>query len=280
MTKISYGVGWLFDGERVGGGVEGDWNETEDGSTGTRAVVNDDWLDLNISAAVGNKAYYVSNATNLGLSSTVYTKIRWRFKCGNGTIKAKIIIEFSDATQQTVLAEVNSQTFTVGSATITSGKIIDHILLFANGGTGDVYYDFVKIYKDDFTLPNTAFAANYTPPPRDSDEAAPSRITDIIQGLGGESARFDCSCDLDVNTWTRAGDVVDAQVIDEISHELSSTVDFLWLDTGLGRQFKARMRDPIIHQLDKKRVLDLAFKEYSRCNASLYSYIERFGLNL
>ena len=72
----------------------------------------------------------------------------------------------------------------------------------------------------------------------------------------------------------------DAQVFRDIAHDLSSgTADFVWLDTGED-QFKAVLETPVIRRSGDGRRLDLKFSEYSRCNASNYTYIERFGLNL
>ena len=302
MTKptITYGHGFLTDCNNATG-----WVETEDGNVASLTVDHDDWFHIYVTSSGGNKVYYISypdeaGATNLSLSSTVYTKIFFRYVTGSATvIKAKIVLVFSDATTQTVLAETNTgDHFLTGSTTITSGKIIDHIRLYANGATGNVWYDFALICKDIFTFPNTQYGTEFTPPPRYAMIPIPSRIVDITQNLGSESATFTTSSNLDIgrlsttpgtctgDDWKRPQgidseyqtDYVKGEVFLDIAHN-TVTEPFQWLNTGK-QQFKVTLDTLRFPEHSDSHTLDLTFKEYSRSSKSNGSYVERFGLNL
>jgi hypothetical protein len=233
------------------------------------------------------------------VGSTLYNKWRCRLKteASNPGLGAAVIIQYTDGAFETLvpIGTFTDNFFKVFSGNLAqTGKVVGHIFYYIDdypnsvaAGGSSVYYDFFMLYKGDFKLPNVAFGAEFSPPPRYAKKAAPSRITDVIQGMGGESATFNCTCDLDIDSgvagdegnWKRLTDVRKAQVIHEISHELSTTVDFVWLNTG-EEQFKAIMERPIFHRYGNRRELSLMFTEYSRCNASHYNYLERFGLNL
>ena len=294
LPSISYGIGYLDDFTALPPGFD---SSADPLTELAEEIIYDDWMRIYGVPNSANDEWrrrYTVDLTSLALGTTLYKKWRCRYRTESVTtgLAAKILVEYTAASGggvDVLLPESFSggSIFTVVNGTIpTSGRTIKYIYYYLDdypnviAATGqNVYYDFFMLYKDDFTLPNVAHGASFTPPPRYADQGAPSRVTDITQGMGAENASFDCSSDLDVGTWKRALDVVDAQVIYEIAHELSTTVDFVWLDTG-EEQFKATMRRPVIHRYSDRRTLDLEFKEYSRCNASHYGYIERFGLNL
>jgi hypothetical protein len=277
---ISYGHLVLYDNYSS---AQWDIANHLNGATAVFANTYDDNIDFYVSAGVTATTFIHTSTdgtaeTDWGYSSTLYKHLRYRYKV-TVNARAKITIMLHTAGEVTVLADGGNQDYHTATFDIPTGDYIDSIRIYNHTGVGSVIVDFVSIYKDDFTLPNVAHGASFTPPPRYADQGAPMRITDVTQGMGGESATFDCSSDLDVGTWKRTLDTVDAQVIYEIAHELGSTADFVWLDTG-EEQFKATMRKPMINRYGDHRTLDLEFKEYSRCNASHYTYIERFGLNL
>ncbi len=290
MTKptVTFGHGILDDCNKLTGLTYGDWTETDSGALLSSVVSVDDYFVLTRSAGA-TEAYlsYPSEAgaNNLGLSSSVYTKIFYRYKTSNSSIKAKIVLVFSDATIQTVLAETSNTTFTAGSVTITSAKTIDHIRLYANSAAGTVTYDFVLICKGNFTFPNTEFGTEFTPPARYADIEIPSRITDVTQNLGSPSATWTASCNLDVanatddwkrpqGTVTPKTDYVKGEVFMDIVHN-SYQEPFQWLDTGK-HQFKVTLRIPSFPELSDSHTLDLTFKEYSRSSKTNESYEERF----
>ena len=292
--SISYGVGYLDDFTALPPTPL----DSADPLTGiVEAILYDDWMFLYgtpNSPADEWRCRRTADLTSFAIGTTLYSKWRCRFKTGGSSpgFAVKIGVEYvSDpGVVHIIMPESfspSTNTWTVASGSMpASGETVKYLFYYiddypdsVNSDKQAVVYDFFMLYKGDFTLPNVAHGAHFTPPPRYADQGAPGRVTDITQGMGAENASFDCSSDLDVGTWKRALDVVDAQVIYEIAHELSTTIDFVWLSTG-EEQFKATMRQPVIHRYKDSRTLDLLFKEYSRCNAARYSYIERFGLNL
>ena len=253
------------------------------GATATFANTYDDWIDFYVGADPTAATFIHSSAdgdnpTDWGHSTTVDTKLRYRYKV-TGTAHLKLTVMLHAAGETTVLADGTSSTFTSAVYTLPADAL-DGWRIYNHTGTGHVYVDFLYLYHDDFTLPNTAHGDNITPPIRDVKMQIPGRLTNITQGMGSDDIIYECSCDLDVGTWKRTGDVFDAQVVREIAHELSvGTADFVWLDTGED-QFKARIEPPVISRTGDGRRLDLRFVEYSRCGAGNYTYIERYGLNL
>jgi len=156
-------------------------------------------------------------------------------------------------------------------------------------GTSQVYYDFLLIHKGTFTFPNVAYGLDFTPPPRYATIPIPSRVGDITQGLGSESATVTASCDLNIdnatNDWKRPQgtlspktDYVNGEVFMEIAHR-TYTEPWQWLDTGT-EQFKVTLENPVFRRMGKGHVLDLLFREYRLGCASNEYYYERFGLNL
>jgi len=281
MVTITYGHGWLSDCNTTTG-----WVETEDGNVGSVSVLYDDWFIIHITSSSGNKIYYISypdegGASNLSLNSTLYTVIYYRY-LANGSAKAKIVLVFSDATTQTVLAETTSTAWKTGFAYITSGKTIDHIRFYANQAAGDVYYDFALICMSIFSFPNVGHGLDVRLPPRYAIIPISSRIGDVTQNLGSESATVNVSCDLNRGSWKRSGDYIDGEVFYDIAHN-SYQEPFQWLDTG-SEQFKVTLETPVVHRISDgrktQRILDLQFREYSRSSRNHETHVERFGLNL
>jgi hypothetical protein len=294
MTKptITFGHGFLSDCNKLTGLTYGDWTETDLGTLLSSSVTYDDYFVM-VRTAGATEAYLSypdeGGADNLSLSSLVYTTIYWRYQTSNSNIKAKIVLVFSDATTQTVLDETSSLSFITGSATITSGKTIDHIRLYANAAAGTIVYDFVLICKNIFTFPNTEFGTEFTPPPRNVDIEIPGRTTDITQNLGSPNAIFTASCNLDISNatddWKRPQgtlspktDYVKGEVFLDLAHN-TVTEPFQWLDTGK-EQFKVTLDTLRFPEHSDSHTVDLTFKEYSRSSKSNESYVERFGLNL
>jgi hypothetical protein len=283
LTKptITCGHGFCDDCSKLTGLTYGDWTETDTGNLLTPTVTFDDYFHL--TRAAGASEAYLSypseaGADNLGLSSTVYTVIYYRYQTSNLDVKAKIVLIFSDATTQTILDETSSTTMKTGFTYITTGKTIDHIRLYANAAVGTVVYDFVLICKSIFTFPNTQYGSEFNPPPRYAMIPIPSRVSDVTQNLGSESATWTASCNLDKGSWKRSGDYVNGEVFMDIAHN-SYQEPFQWLDTGK-EQFKVTLDTLRFPEHSDSHTLDLTFKEYSRSSKSNESYVERFGLNL
>ena len=267
------------------------WAETEDGNTATVTTSSDDYLAITVSASAGNKLCYYSypseatnHTTNLTIATTTYTKIRWRYICGDASVKARIDLVFSDASTQTVLVATNNVGWTVGSATITTAKTLDHIRVYATAATGTVYYDFIQVYKGDFTFPNiVGINGNFNP--RLVKTAIPGKGGSDTQGLGTEDAEFDVTCDLsisnDTNDWMRPQgnltktDYKDGQVFWEIVHR-SYNDPWVWIDTE-SEQLKVNLSIPREDQVSDIHTLTLHATEYRKSSANSEYVYQRFG---
>jgi hypothetical protein len=266
---FGFGTGWNFDGDRTSGGVEGTW--TVSGAAATQAIDSGDYFALTRAAADASTV----NGTNLSLSTSIYTKIRFRYKCGNSSVKAKIIVTFSDASTQTVLAETNNQTFGYTSVALTAAKTVDHVTLYATTAAGTVYYDFVEIYEGDYILPN---CTKLTPPNilRDASLKPFGMIGAHTQAGGAELKTVTMSCDLDVEgatiTWKRPQtgsptDKTNTEVFELIAHEEAKNVPWHWLDWGRGAM-KVRLTQ-FTPNLYGDNTLDLEWTEYRLSSAGV-----------
>jgi len=269
---VTYGHGKLYDFDSVSG-----WTEHEDGQTGTFAVANGDIAHLNISATGGNAAYYIDNDTNLNLSTSIYTKLYWRYKTSDTNIKAKIVLEFSDAATQEILADVSSVTWVTGSATITTTKTLDHIRLHADHATGNVYYDFVLVCAGAFSFPNTE-SIQVIPATDLVRTFSPSRIGRSPQTMGADDTQVIIQCDLDIGDWTRTGDTIPGQVFFDINHNGSIDEEWQWLTTGQGHAFKVRLERPDFMFTDNRQLLTLTFYELRASSANTETYKERYTI--
>ena len=277
MVSLTYGHGKLYDFESVTG-----WTEHEDGNTASFAT-DGDVTTITVTVSAGNKTYYMDNDDNLGLSTSTYTKILGRYKTSDTNIKAEVVLEFSDAATQTVLAETSSTTWQTFSATITTAKTLDHIRLHADQATGTVEYDFVLVYQADFTFPsNQPEEMTFNPcPPRIAFLDVPGRSGDITQGLATHSSTVDMICDLDIGTWTRASnpaDYIKGEVFIDIAHNLKDE-PWQWFDSEY-EQFKATLTDCRFVRRGDRHLLYVTFTEYRLGSAAAEEWYDRFGLKL
>jgi hypothetical protein len=286
---FDYGIGYVYEGDRLTGGAEGDWTIIEgSGSTCTQAISSDN--NLVLTQTVFSADSYTYNATNLGLSSTTYYKYRCRFKTtGNAT--AKVTLTFSDASSATVMSETASVgAFTVVLGAIPTGKTIDHINLNICDGTGTVTYDFFEIFTDIYVLPN---CTQIEPPVMVNDAVidVPGRVGSVDQLMGGKSMEVTTEHDLDMEpylvTWKRPQastpktDFNNQDVLLETLHRGSFYENWTWLDLGdPAMQFKARLVEMRPSYTGEAGKLRLVWREYRHGNASGETVTERFGLNL
>jgi hypothetical protein len=271
MVTITYGHGKLYDFESVTG-----W--TERGTTGDGSFATDgDKVTL---TKTGAGDYYIDNDTDIDISTSLYPIILWRYKTSDTNIKAKIVAEFSDASTQTILAEVSSTTETMGYTTLTEAKTLDHIRLHADDATGTVKYDFVLVCKNLWTFPTQQpESMTFNPcPPNYADLIVPSRSGDITQGFATHLAEVDMTCNLDVGDWKRATDYINGEVFIDIAHN-SKTEPWQWLDTET-EQFKVTLRELTFNRIGGAHKVNLKWKEYRLGSAADESYVERYGLNL
>lgn len=264
----------------------GTWFETDANGIATWATENDDVIKATVipTAVVqtANMSYHLAS-TLLGLT---YTKllVRWKTSVAAAGVKAGVIITYTDLTTETTDLGY-STLWKLTSITPNVAKTIHKVAFTvtsdvgAGSGTFYCYWDFFLIAKGTFTFPNCAGGLEFAPPPKNALLIIPDRITDITQKLGTECATVNIGCDLDIGTWTRAGDYIDGEVFVDISHN-SKTEVWQWLDTD-SEQFKVTLESPT-PQINREahHILNLYFREYRRSSGSTESYVERFGLNL
>ena len=295
--SITHGHGYLNDCDAADPTTYYVENRTSmDAAHATPSTLHGDVLQIEAifdDGATSELVYYRKDITSI--SSDIYTKFLLRYKTDKSAsgARAQVVLDFDDATIQVLLDATYNTTWTTVLGTITPGKTTDYIRFYAvddgTDGTFYVYYDFLLFHKDTFTFPNVAYGLDFTPPPRYATIPIPSRVGDITQNLGSESATVRASCDLDIdnatNDWKRPQgtltpktDYVNGEVFMEIAH-LSSTAPWQWLDTGT-EQFKVTLENPVFRRMGSGHILDLLFREKRVSDASNEYYYERFGLNL
>ena len=253
------------------------WQIIEDGQTLDTPTTDGDTVSVIASASAGNEAGYLVNFTNLSLSTSIYTKLCYRYKTSDANVKAKIVAEFSDASTQEILADASSLTWVYGSTTLTTAKTLDHIRLHADHATGTVYYDFALVCAGTFTFPNSE-TIDVEPATDLVRTAYPSRIGRVPQTMGADDTKLTLVCDLDIGDWTRTGDTIQGQVFFDISHNGSISEDWQWLTTGQGTNFKARLEKPHFIYGGNRHLLNLTLYECRTGSADGETYKERFGI--
>jgi hypothetical protein len=285
---FDYGIAFIYEGDRLTGGSEGTWTLSQGaGSTCAQTITSDN--NLYLDQTVYGADSYTYNATNLGLSSTLYYKLRVRFKT-SGNAKARVDLTYSDASTAQVMAETASATFTTVVCGITASKTTDHINLYCCDGVGTVTYDFVEIFSDIYVLPNCTMLE---PPVMVNDAVIeiPGRVGSVNQVLGSQSMEVTMECDLDMEpaalTWKRPQtttpktDVNNQDVLLETHHRGSFYEDWTWLDLGEpAMQFKARLIEMRPSYSSEQGKLRLVWREYRHGSASGETANERFGLSL
>jgi len=274
MTEptITYGHGKLYDFDTVSG-----WTEHEDGQTGSFSVSNNDMVDIYITGTGGNAEYYIDNNVNLGLMTLTHKYIRYRYRTSDTNIKAKIVVEFNDATTQEILADASSTTWVTGVLALTTLKTVDHIRLYADHAVGHVYYDYVLIYEDTFTFPN-AESITVLPSTDLARTAYAGRVGRAPQTMGADDTKILINVDLDAGDWKRTGDTIAGEVFFDIAHNGSVDEAWQWLTTGHGHAFKARLETPQFIYSNNRHLLTLTLYEYRLGSADDETYKERFGI--
>jgi hypothetical protein len=268
MPWFGFGTGWNYDGDRLSGGIEGTW------TTGDNPVIDSrDFLKL---TRAGSDVSTV-NGTNLNLSTTVYPKFRYRYKCSNASVIPVITVGFSSGTQTITLP--NSTTLTVGTATLTAAKTVNTVTASATVAAGSVYFDFFEIYAGDYVLPN---CTKLSPPEFLSDAVikVPYMVGNRIQALGADSMRITMTCDLDVEndtvTWMRpqgstATDKINVQVFNENRYAEAVSgarnVPWHWVNWGKGACKMRLTRMSPSYANDN--TIELEFTEYRLSSAGV-----------
>ncbi|MFA5365195.1 MAG: hypothetical protein WC325_08460 [Candidatus Bathyarchaeia archaeon] len=275
--KITYGHGYCNDFSLTEGA---DWT-TEGGSGNTVAATfgyKGDYLDLNCTVATGAKTYYIQNNTNIGLSTIIYPTILFRYMTTSNA-KAKIVAVFSDASTQTILDDTENTSWTASKATLTTSKTLDHLQLYADSGTGHVYYDFTLVCTGQFTFPQWT-RLNVQLPNFYSKTRIPSKVTNRNSYMGADDAQVTLNGDIDdQNTdWIIAYSTV-ADILFILQHRAYSE-PFQWFNSDRGN-FKVVIDNAEMSEEANsiyKYSYILMMHEYSRANKANEYYQQRFGL--
>ena len=287
---FDYGVGFIYEGDRVSGGTEGAWTLTQgSGSTCAQSVTSDKNLYLNQTVYSADSS--TTNGTNLGLLTSLVPYVRFRYKT-SGNATAKIVIEYSDASTSTALSETASSTFTMGTASLTAAKTVDHIILYACDGVGTVTYDFVEFYAGTYILPTCTMLE----PPimvNDVTKDIPGRMGGFTSSLGGKILEVTMEADLDMEpaalTWripqtssSKSSDFPNKQdLLFYTAHRMGFYELWTWLKLeSPDMQFKARLVDVSPSYTGEQGKIRLVWHEYRHGSASGETSTERFGNTL
>jgi len=158
----------------------------------------------------GDEFCYVENTTP-SFTTTSYNKyvLRYKTSVAEEGLSAYALIEFDDATTQTILASGTFSTrWAYTSGTITASKTVDKIRLYAqdnpnsvDSGTYQVWYDFILLCENIFTFPKVhqdgrTGGLELRVEPRYADIEIPGRVGDISQYLGMSSPSITLSGDM------------------------------------------------------------------------------------
>lgn len=226
-------------------------------------------------------ATYTMDPTNF--STDLYTTYvtRWLTQVASTGVGLNIIANFTVGTQALLNSgstdpdfSTDADTWEVTSGTFTASKTVadfyikpDDLPNTEAAGSDYVILDFFLTCKGKFTFPNIT---NLEPVLESQSPVLPmvSRGGEFTQQLGNKSMRLRITCDLSVGDWTRAGDVIDAEVFHEIWEECghNSKYPWVWLDVG-DYAFKAVVDRVQITGASVDRKLVLEVHEYNRASA-------------
>lgn len=271
---ITYGHGFLND---TWINITDDYTLTNGGSTAAAVADSNRNLAVGITAFVGDA--YLTNDDNLGLSTATYTTFKTRYKT-TSTAKAKIIATFSDATTQTLLSETASTSWADLSVTLTTAKTLDHLSFYCCDATGSAIFDFALVCKGTFTFPQYS-RLNWSMKNRYNDTEVPSRVGRRKSWIGADETTVIIEGDVDSNRsgWSRSGDTVAAQVLNDIHHNASTEAwQYFTSDRG---SFKAVMENlDLTESADQTYLYSFVttLSEFSAVNMANYTVAERFKL--
>jgi hypothetical protein len=291
-------VGFIYEGDRLAGGIEGTWDIDDAGHLGGSTVVttinSENNVDMHLTNYVAD-AFIHSNdggTTPLGLTPTAYPYIRWRYRTSGESARARIdLVDSGGHVINVLTGTLSPMTWQVGSAGIDFGDAhtISDIRLYACNGAGNVYYDFVEIYGGTYILPNVT---KMSPPLllQDAVIQIPGRFGSINQALGSQSMEIRMTCDLDMEhtnlKWKRlqtgaSTDINNIDILLETAHRGAGTTSWVWLDIGdPAMQFKARLVEVNPAYSEEGNSVELTWREYRHGTAGNETTSERFGLNL
>ncbi len=273
--SITYKHGRLWEGDDIG-----DWHGTLNGSTGDLYAWQGDFFLCKVTSFTDDAFW--TNGTPAALNTELFKKGRFRYRT-TGSAKAKIVAHYSDSTTQTLLSETASETYVNGVAALTAGKILNFISLYCCDGEGEVYYDFVLIYGDDFVFPNIRGGFTFKMPIRDVVSKGVGQTGGWTDSFGSDLAEAQISCDLSKGTWKRSGDALEGEVFMEIA-DRSGQEKWQWFDSG-HHAMKVRLIEPsTVHnaspdQYTNNAVMGLREFRLSDVRNAAEDYRSRWGLH-
>jgi len=316
--SFGHTIGFTFECDRRDGGPEGVWDLEDGGSTGTLTVDEDNNFDMEIEAAgfVGDMDTF--NDTDLDLSTSIYTHIRFSYKT-SGAAKAKIIVTGAAGYTQTVLTETASSTWAVADVELETGHTLNTVVLYCCDGVGHVWYDFVQLHggeretyiyvepRPDYILPNCvklelpaslkapileipSFSGTKTQKMGSRLEVTMTCDLTVEVPVGaGEQAQVDSDTYMRAAEWMRPQndttktDKSNIDIFLELIHYMGSNLDYPWTWLKLGdpdMQFKAELVEVRPSLTGEDGMIDLVWREYRHGNASDETHKERFGIGL
>lgn len=273
-TKYTY----IYEGDILSGGLEGTWTESGAGST---AVDSENNLALTGDTTVET----MTAGTDLGLSTTTYTKARIRYKTTGG---ATLTVATDD---ETILNAQSSSTWTIATVSLTGGNTLDHLSIHNAAHAGVAYLDCIEIYKDSYIIPNVT-RRPIEMKLKDAVLQIPGFAGNIVQALGSDLKVVQMTCDLDIEpsglTWKRPqtttpknDDVTNMEIFMELEQALGNQTMWVWLDVGDPPvQMKARLLHYNVESDGDSNLLNLWWVEYRHGSAANETTVERYGLSL
>lgn len=178
------------------------------------------------------------------INTATYTKclVRWKTSAASAGLQAEIaFIDAGGEHQRVVLGYSTSWTtteITLTSETMIAVKLYACENAAANAnGTYSVYYDFVMIYADKFTLPTFPKGLHLHIEPQDVDMGIPGRIGEIQQGLGLKSPTLVISGTTDTATSWHGDYAIDLEYLYRIMFQTSTSM-WQWLTAEITSTFK------------------------------------------
>lgn len=248
------------------------WTKTEDGNNMTFLAEDSDYLRLAVVGIGGNNISYLSwpdeahaaGEPDIDIDCNTYTKVLFRYKCSNANVKAKIVFVFDGGPNETILVDTNTETFTVGSHTLTTtDRQIDHVRLYANAAVGIVFYDFVLIHVGTFTFPHCTVVEPDFAPIREVNIPVFGKDGGNEQNAGSNLSTIHITADMSQGSWgTPTG-----QYLFSIVHNRTSELWQWFTSAEHDIAFKVKIKSFRMPYRHGKLTLDLMLQEYSLASA-------------
>jgi len=240
-------------------------------------------LDAECTDALDEYIYIEKDVTNF--SSTVYNNflVRYYTSAASNGLGAQVEVIFDDVTSEYVFGSTPqfSPVWTTATGTLTTGKTVDKIRLYAKDepdsvtGAHTVYFDFILFYNTKFVFPYVNGEVTVNTPQRYVDIPIPGRVGDITQYLGAENPVITVSGDMQIGSWnTPKGETLHRACVE------SHAYPWQWF-TSDRVNCKVTLRNFSVTQpggSDTKPRYTLNMKLYSLSCGSNYEYFEWLGL--